>query len=146
MRKTWHNGFCGVGIFQNSHRGNFAALKAHPMTRGPNCRPGEICRHYRLTGGTEEENPIRKCGPDGKDWGNRPEMILRDDTIEGRNRGAQTGDPQGTSGRLGEKSRETFKGKEIMETKIPTVGILKTEEVMPADLQFLWPYGISMCM
>ena len=46
-------------------------------------------------GGTEEENLIRKCGLDGKDWGNRPEMILRDDTIEGRNRGAQTGDPQG---------------------------------------------------
>ena len=52
------------------------------------------------------------------------------------------------SGRLGEerKSRETFKGKEIKETKIPTVGILKTEEVMPADLQSLWLYGISMCM
>ena len=50
------------------------------------------------------------------------------------------------SGRHGEKSRETFKGKEIKETKIPTVGILKTEEVMPADLQSLWLYGISMCM
>ena len=75
-------------------------------------------------------------------------MILRDDTIEGRNRGAQTGDPQGSEWlpRRREEEPGDILGKEIKETKIPTVGILKTEEVMPADLQSLWLYGISMCM
>ena len=99
-------------------------------------------------GGTEEENLIRKCGLDGKDWGNRPEMILRDDTIEGRNRGAQTGDPQG--GKRPARRREEEPGDILRErnkgNKNSHCGNFETEEVMPADLQFLWPCGISMCM